>query len=75
MGCTLTDKYTPFAPAPSGCQAWRMSITLALIPTLVMVAGILLWALMTGKPSKAGEIMFQIGLFWLVYTLLGVKWP
>jgi hypothetical protein len=45
---------------------------IALWPVAVLVLGILLWVLSSHpKVAKAGELLFFVGAFWTVYTLVG----
>lgn len=42
---------------------------IVVVPILVMIVGILLWALTVGKPSDAGKIMFAVGLLVTVFQV------
>lgn len=51
---------------------------IAYVPFLVMLIGLLLWALaatrsppVNGIVARAGEYMFAIGLLWTVYSYVG----
>lgn len=44
---------------------------IAVWPLVVALLGLALWALASGKPSEAGRMLFQIGMLWLVYSLMG----
>jgi hypothetical protein len=45
---------------------------LATTPFIVLIVGLLLWALAANPLVKdAGRMMFVIGLFWSVYAVVG----
>ena len=44
----------------------------AIAPFVVLLVGLLLWALASNPTVRdAGRMMFGVGLFWSVYTVVG----
>jgi hypothetical protein len=44
---------------------------IATIPVIVMLVGLVLWTLTTGKLVEIGRLMFIIGMFWAIYATVG----
>lgn len=45
---------------------------IAICPLVICIAGVILYfAATNAKPVEVGRIMFMVGLFWLVFKLLG----
>jgi hypothetical protein len=45
---------------------------IAVIPFVVALLGLLMWVLSSHpKVQRAGEILFTVGVFWLVYSFSG----
>jgi Na+/phosphate symporter len=45
---------------------------IAIWPLIICVAGLILYfAASNAKPTEVGRIMFAVGLFWLVFKLVG----